>query len=86
MVFHNFIRDSATKDDDFDEYEGMEEQELNPPNPEDVPEVEVTRYEPIGDAYMTGVRNSIEESIWQLDNYFSYCFRMTFIVVGKMFR
>lgn len=64
MALHNFICESATKDDDFDEDEGMEEQELNPPNPLDVPEIEVTRYESTVDVYMTGVCNSIAESIW----------------------
>lgn len=42
----------------------MEEQELNRSNIEDAPEVEVTRYEPTGDTYMTEVRNHIAESIW----------------------
>lgn len=64
MALHNFIRDSTTKDDDFAEYERMEEQELNRSNIEDAPEVEVTRYEPTGDTYMTEVRNHIAESIW----------------------
>ncbi|XP_048612057.1 RING-H2 finger protein ATL67-like [Brassica napus] len=63
MALHNLMRDSTTKDDDFDEYKRMEEQELNPSNIEDAPEVEVTRYEPTGDTYMTEVRNHIAENM-----------------------
>ncbi|XP_056841762.1 protein ALP1-like [Raphanus sativus] len=66
MALHNFIRDSTTKDDDFDEYERMEEQELNGSNIEDAAEVEVMRYESTGDTYMAEVRNHIAESIWML--------------------
>ncbi|XP_010413090.2 PREDICTED: uncharacterized protein LOC104699483 [Camelina sativa] len=46
MALHNFIRSSSIIDDDFEEYETMEEETLNPFDSDDVPENENTRYEP----------------------------------------
>ncbi|KAL1225876.1 Protein ANTAGONIST OF LIKE HETEROCHROMATIN PROTEIN 1 [Cardamine amara subsp. amara] len=65
MTLHNFIRESTINDEDFEEYETMDEQTLNSIS-NDGPETEDedTRYQPTGDAYMSGIRNTIAEAIW----------------------
>ncbi|CAL9241871.1 unnamed protein product [Arabidopsis halleri] len=66
MALHNFIRKSTNNDEDFQEYEQMENGVLNlSDSDDDEEEIQGRDYVPTGDAYMAGIRNNIAEQLWR---------------------
>lgn len=66
MALHNFIRQSTRNDEDFQEYEQMENGVLElSDSDDDDDETQRRGYVPTCDAYMAGIRNNIAEHIWR---------------------